>query len=528
MWNHVEDYIQIPTFRFEGSTVTKREVLSYISRIYDPLGMVAPVVLFGKLFLQKLWSCKFDWDDSLQPLLFQEWEIIAKTLQQLTKLQLPRSVCRNTENLTYEIVTFCDVSAKSYASAVYLRVVDQDLIQVNLIFSKTRLVPAKAGNSSKSENKQLTLPRLELLAVLIGVRATKFVTSELKVPVSKRTILSDSQCVLHWMRTNKPLPVFVQNRLDEIRLEEDIVFGYIPSEQNPADFATRGLSVMEIIGLDLWWHGPAWLKEDKTCWPNWNLPDISSAEIEQLLDQARQVPRVLYNTTNLVKDDLTEQDKAISIFLIDESKYSSLRRLLRVTAYCLKFIKRKIWNRCPTEVLNRIVQKYPNLNVFDTVRDNSVSFDDIKAAKLCWVFVIQRRNFADVFNAIEKGQKNGLQKQLGLRVDKFNVIRCHGRFLNTDLSEDAKYPKLLPRQEYFTKLLIQEVHESLVHAGVSHTLSCLRQEYWIPHGRVAVRSVIYHVVLYVDDMKVHLSVYHKCHHGLNKELPSLHHFNLLA
>ena len=65
-------------------------------------------------------------------------------------------------------------------------------------------------------------------------------------------------------------------------------------------------------------------------------PDISSAEIEQLLDKARQVPCVLYNTTNLVKDDPVEQDRAISIFLIDESKYSSLRRLLRVTAHCLR------------------------------------------------------------------------------------------------------------------------------------------------------------------------------------------------
>ena len=139
---------------------------------------------------------------------------------------------------------------------------------------------------------------------------------------------------------------------------------------------------------------PCLIKEDKSCWPNWNLPDISSAEIEQLLDQARQVPRVLYDTTNLVKDDPIEQDKAISIFLIDESKYSSLRRLLRVTAYCLKFIKRKIWSKCPTEVL---VQKYLNLNIFDTVRDNFISFNDIKAAKLCWVFIIQRRNFADVF-----------------------------------------------------------------------------------------------------------------------------------
>ena len=64
------------------------------------------------------------------------------------------------------------------------------------------------------------------------------------------------------------------------------------------------------------------------------------------------------------------------------------------------------------------------------------------------MFVIQQRNFANVFNAIRKGQKNGLQKQLGLKkVDKFNLIRCHGRFLNDDLSEDAKYPKLLPRQE---------------------------------------------------------------------------------
>ena len=87
----------------------------------------------------------------------------------MTILQLPRSVCRNTENLTYEIVTFCDASAKSYVSAVYLRVVNQDLVQVDLIFSKTRLIPVKAGNSSKGENKQLTLPRLELLAVLIGV-----------------------------------------------------------------------------------------------------------------------------------------------------------------------------------------------------------------------------------------------------------------------------------------------------------------------------------------------------------------------
>ena len=81
LWNHVEDYLQMPKFKFVGSTVTKREVLSYISQIYDPLVMVAPAVLFGKLFLQKLWSYKLDWDDSFLPPLFQERENIAKILQ---------------------------------------------------------------------------------------------------------------------------------------------------------------------------------------------------------------------------------------------------------------------------------------------------------------------------------------------------------------------------------------------------------------------------------------------------------------
>ena len=65
---------------------------------------------------------------------------------------------------------------------------------------------------------------------------------------------------------------------------------------------------------------------------------------------------------------------------------------------------------------------------------------------------------------------------------------CFGCFQNADISEQAKYPKLLPRQEHFTRLLIQYVHERLIHAGVSHTLSALRQEYWIVKGRVEVKT----------------------------------------
>jgi len=46
---------------------------------------------------------------------------------------------------------------------------------------------------------------------------------------------------------------------------------------------------------------------------------------------------------------------------------------------------------------------------------------------------------------------------------------------------------LLPRHEWFTVLLVREVHQRLVHVGVAHTL---REEYWILQGRAQIRSII--------------------------------------
>ena len=69
-------------------------------------------------------------------------------------------------------------------------------------------------------------------------------------------------------------------------------------------------------------------------------------------------------------------------------------------------------------------------------------------------------------------------------------MRCYRKYLNAEIDESSKFPKLLPRHEHFTQLLIKEVHERLIHAGVAHTLVQIREEYWIPKGRVEVRSVV--------------------------------------
>ena len=79
----------------------------------------------------------------------------------------------------------------------------------------------------------------------------------------------------------KQLPVFMQNRIDEIRKEEDLIFGYVSSVQNSADFATKGLSALEISRCKLWWHVPDWLQYDESKWSTSNLLDITSEKLER-------------------------------------------------------------------------------------------------------------------------------------------------------------------------------------------------------------------------------------------------------
>ena len=273
LWNSVTDCLQISSLRklTEECNVTKRCAVSDVAKVYDPLGLFTPIVFHGKVFLQKLWIEDLKWDDCLPSSLQQEWREVVQALKQLSELRIPHYICENSEDVSYQILTFCDASAKSYAAAVYLRAVYGNTVQAHSIFAKMRLSPLDNKRKRGNTLKHISIPRLELMALLIGTRVTNFVTKELMLDISKTTILTDSQCVLHWVRSCKPLPVFAQNRVNEIRQQKQVTFGYIPSESNPADLATRGLTVSELKESNLWWHGPTWLQLDEHCWPSWNL-----------------------------------------------------------------------------------------------------------------------------------------------------------------------------------------------------------------------------------------------------------------
>ena len=94
--------------------VLKRGILSFISSIFDPLGMIAPAILEPKLIIQKLWKLNVDWDDELLFELKQRWEEWKETLQDLPSIDIDFT---NEQRLQLHV--FADVSNNAYGAVAY-------------------------------------------------------------------------------------------------------------------------------------------------------------------------------------------------------------------------------------------------------------------------------------------------------------------------------------------------------------------------------------------------------------------------
>ena len=165
------------------------------------MGLVFLVTFHGKVLLQKLWIFNVSWDDLLPIKLFKEWKKVSQSLTEISSLKISQFVGGNINKGNNQLLIFCDASTKAYATVLYLRL---EKGQTNLLFSKMCLVP-------KKKKQCFTLGKGE-----------------------------------------KPLAMFIENRVREILMEKYISFRYIVFEQNPADIATRGSVVSEIKQSTVW------------------------------------------------------------------------------------------------------------------------------------------------------------------------------------------------------------------------------------------------------------------------------------
>lgn len=124
-----------------------------------------------------------------------------------------------------------------------------------------------------------------------------------------------------------------------------------------------------------------------------------------------------------------KEKAAVDLSDIKAERFSSLRKLLRTTAWIIRFV-------------NKLMKR-------DTVIGPLIP-QEITKARLLWDLYIQQKRFADTLRMIVKGEQCNLKDQLNLMIDEQGVIRCQGRYQNAELSQGAKCPKLLPRKEHYT------------------------------------------------------------------------------
>ena len=72
LWNPNNDTINVKTV-MKPFPLSKRGLLSFISSVFDPLGLLAPSMLEAKLILQQLWKISLDWDEEIPPNLNNRW-----------------------------------------------------------------------------------------------------------------------------------------------------------------------------------------------------------------------------------------------------------------------------------------------------------------------------------------------------------------------------------------------------------------------------------------------------------------------
>ncbi|XP_055944599.1 uncharacterized protein LOC129975559 [Argiope bruennichi] len=255
-------------------------MLSDISRLFDPLGLLGPLIITAKMFLQKLWILRIDWDDEVPLHLNREWEKFSSELSQLKNVNIDRHVLCS-EVLKVDLIGFGDASKNAYGCAVYTRSLSRSgEIKVSLLCSKSRVAPIK----------EISIPRLELCAADLLSKLTVKVLSSLQLDIDRVHLYLDSTVVLAWIKTPyTSLKTFVANRVARIQeYTKNFQWHYVNTAENPADLISRGVFPSKIQQLDIWWNGPSFLSSS-SC-PNFN-DDPGVSDDEYLLEVCQEPKR---------------------------------------------------------------------------------------------------------------------------------------------------------------------------------------------------------------------------------------------
>jgi len=512
LWDIKSDTIRFkPKIKWDGQFV-KQSALGATMSLFDPLGLLNPIEVPNRLFLQKLWEGNYAWKNSFendQELRDQWLDLLNKSVQAVELFNIPREIVLTDDS---EIHVFADASGDSYGAAVY--VVNPPTGKrpkgySKLILSKGKIKPLQGSPKGN------TIPKLELTAMLVGAHLARFVFQTFELKSSTDLYLhSDAKVVLDWLNSVELDSTYVHRRVVAIRTTcPTAIVRHVPTDDNPADLITRRQpSVDKFLSNDKWWHGPSWLILPKSEWPHQN----TLYTLQPKFREKSQVVQVNINVallqafTNfesyvlpeppLILTSMTDRYKSLenkgSLFYF---RHDTFRKSMRLMTNVIRFV-----------YSNRRFRGY---DLFDKSGLSWYNFTKLYGLKQA-----QKECFPYELNTLLEGGSvtKGPCSTFGLVLDFVGVIRC-GAFRHNQVDPlDPFGPVLVAPEHPFVYSYIYSKHFHSNCSSRDYTLNKVKREIHGPGVRAVVYKLVHDCVL----CKQSRALYLKYRYPLSPKLPS--------
>ena len=458
-WDITADkYLFNINIKWDGK-FTKRSALRFCNRIFDPLGLLIPIIIRIRLFIQQLWEQDFSWDKS-----FEHQEELAKQwvhLVQEAHIAVTSSNSRQaiwTQNS--EIHIFSDASKDAYGAVVYVRTPPStECPQGNI-----HLVCTK-GKVAALEPRQ-TIPRLELAGMVIAAHKVPYIMKAWEIKRDVKFFLwSDAKVVLNWLSQYNIKDIYVNNRVNQVRKlckpqQDTIQIKYVPTKDNPADIITREQNAKEFVNNSTWWEGPKWLLSEAD-WPTtekkYNLYPVEQEDSTMIFATAA----IDVGRTSLLK------------FFNDGTFSEGLIKMARILRFVANNSKRRA-------------------NTVKSFKENFFGKEELDQAKTRAIQVMQRDMFSTELQILTRGQEitTGPYRKWGLHLTTEGIIRCKDRTVSITSPRTGQDPILVHGNHPFVESFIRYKH---IHSNCSskqYTLHVVRREVHGPCLTVTINALV--------------------------------------